>query len=155
MDGIWLKPCGAEVHAFSWLLCTQVGFQWPYTMQCRVLYVLIGLMFSLLETTKSQLSLLSPCVWLAPLVSIFRKRFILSDSPTKVPYTCLLNTKHSTCPTHGVLDLIKIKLFNEEKKLRNWSLCSFLQRPITSFILYQNFFLSALFTRTFNLVFPP
>ena len=65
-------------------------------------------MISLLETMRSQPRLLSPCVWLAPRVSIFPKRFILSDSPTKILYACLLNTEHSTCPTRGVLDLTLI-----------------------------------------------
>jgi len=112
-------------------------------------------MISLLETTRCQLRFFSSCVWLVPLVSIFRECLILSDSPSKSLYTCLLNTRHSTCPARGVLDLMNLKLFSEVKELRNWLLCSLLQRPITSFVLCQSIFLSTLFSHVFNLVFPP
>ena len=123
-----------------------------YYAACRVLNILICSMIYLLEATRRQLRLLSPCVWLASLVSIFRKRFILLESPTKILYTCLLNIR---CPTHGVLYLMNLKMFSEKKELRNWSLCSILQKPVPSFFLCQSIFLSTLFSHTFSLFFPP
>jgi hypothetical protein len=55
-----------------------------------------------------------------------------SGFPAKILYTFLTSNMHATCPNNPILlDLITLIIFGEEYKLWSFSLCNFLQPPIT------------------------
>jgi hypothetical protein len=58
----------------------------------------------------------------------------------------------ATCPAHLIpLALITLTTLGEEYKPCSYSLCSFLQPPVTSSLFGPNIFLSTLFSNTVNL----
>jgi hypothetical protein len=75
-----------------------------------------------------------------------------SGLPTKMLYVPLASPMHATCPVHLILlAVITLIILDEEYKPCNFSLCSFLQPPVTSSILGPNILLSTLFSNTLNL----
>jgi hypothetical protein len=124
-----------------------------YYAACRVvnILVLMGLIINLFETTRSLPGLWLPCAWL---VSFINQRFILSDFPTKILYACLINTRHSACLTHCVLDVVYLKMFSEEKELGSWSLYSFFPSAYNFLRFVSKHLFSTVFSHNFNLA-PP
>jgi hypothetical protein len=74
-----------------------------------------------------------------------------SGSPTNILYAFLFSIR-ATCPAHLIpLDLIILIILGEEYKLRNSSLCSFLQPPFTSSLSHPNVLFSTRFSNTLSL----
>jgi hypothetical protein len=62
-----------------------------------------------------------------------------SGFPTNILYSFLLSSIHSTCPDHLiVLDLFILIIFSKEYKLWSFTLCTFLQSPVTSSLFGPN-----------------
>jgi len=75
-----------------------------------------------------------------------------SSYPTKILYTPLPFPIRATCPTHIILlDFITRKIFGEQNRSLNSSLCSFLHSPVTSTLLGPNIHLNNLFSNTLSL----
>jgi hypothetical protein len=70
-----------------------------------------------------------------------------SGFPTDILYVFILSAIRDTCPAYLILlDLINLILLGEEYKLCRFSLCSFLQSPVTSSLFSPNILLSTLFS---------
>jgi hypothetical protein len=75
-----------------------------------------------------------------------------SGFPTNILYAFLFSPIHVTCHDQLILlDLIILIILEEENKLWSSSLCSFLQRPITSSPFDTNTLLSTCFLNTLSL----
>jgi hypothetical protein len=69
-----------------------------------------------------------------------------SDLPTKMLYAPLTSPMRVACPAYLILlALITLTILGEEYKPCSSSLCSFLQPPVTSYLLGSNILLSTLF----------
>jgi hypothetical protein len=92
----------------------------------------------------SILSQLNPLLSLAYLVDI-QSNIILSPTPrsskwflqvSRLTFCLHISSIHITCPTYLiVLDLMTLIMFNEEYRLWNSSLCSFLHHPLSITLL--------------------
>jgi hypothetical protein len=75
-----------------------------------------------------------------------------SGFPTNILYTLIFAPIRATCPPNPIfLYVIILIMFGEEYKLWSYSLCSFLQSPVTSSLFGPNILLSILFSNILGL----
>jgi hypothetical protein len=90
------------------------------------------------------------------LCRVFLGGIYSSGFTTKILYSFFFSPLYFTCPSYFILlDLIILITFGEEYKLRNSSLCSFLQPPVTSSLFRPNILLSTIFSNTYHLCSSP
>jgi len=74
--------------------------------------------------------------------------FFPSGYLTKILYAFLMFFMLTTYPASNLLDLMNLMIFEEEYKFRNFSLCSFLQFPVTCSLLGPHNLLGTQFSDT-------
>ena len=87
-----------------------------------------------------------------PFTPGFSKWSLSPSFPHQNPVYASLSPIHTKCHVHLILrNVITRIVFGEEYRPLNFSLCSFLHFPVTSFILGQDILLSAIFSNTLSL----
>ena len=119
------------------------GTQWFITTFTRVCHLSVSWDRSIqsvppIPLQRRSILILSSHLHLGLLSGLFPSSF-----PTKTPYTHLLSLIRATCPAHLILlDFITRTIFGEEYRSLIYSLCIFLQSPISAPLLCTNIFLS-------------
>jgi hypothetical protein len=122
------------------------------TVHTRALHWSLSWARAIQSTPSHPISLKSIFILLTHLLLGLLSGLFHSGSPTNNLYAVIFSPVRVTSPSYLILfDLIILIILGEEYKLRNSSLCIFLQLPVTSSLFCPNILLSTLIPNTLNL----